>query len=97
VKVVNQIPQIYEIGWIIGCGEYQFLQSQWHVFTSYQEAEEFGKQEQDLLNGGLSDEDRAVKSGYYYKYWYAKPVTLVDDYSIHVTAKPSTLTHKSAD
>ena len=70
--------QIYELGWIIGSEEFEFLKTEWALFESYKAAEEYGLREQDELNGGLPPDERAF-DGYYYKYWYARPINRIGD------------------
>jgi len=74
-------PKIYEIGWIIGCCEYEFLKTEWHVFASHEEARSYGLRRENELNDGLPAEEKGFE-GSYYRYYYAQPVEQLGEYTI---------------
>jgi len=73
--------QIYELAWVIGCSEFEFLKTEWKVFDSELEAKAYGLREQDELNGGLPPDEKSW-DGYYYRLYYARPVDEVDGFRI---------------
>jgi hypothetical protein len=81
-------PKIYEIGWIIGCCEYEFLKTEWHVFASHEEARSYGLRRENELNDGLPAEEKAFE-GYYYRYYYAQPVEQLGEYTIALEPRKS--------
>ena len=73
--------QVYELVYKLRCLDFEFVRSVWKVFDSDAEAQAYGRKEQDELNGGLFPEDKA-DDGYYYIFWYARPVEEVDGFQI---------------
>jgi len=75
------VKQIYELGWVIGCSEFEFLKTEWKVFDSKAEAKTYGIQQQDELNDGLPCMEKAF-DGYYYRFWYSRPIHEIDSHPI---------------
>ncbi len=76
--------QLYELSWIIRCDE--FSKTEWHVFSSLEEATTFGLNKECELNDGLSAEEKA-HDGYCYRYFFAQPLEYIENYRIVLEAQ----------
>ena len=79
--------QLWELTWTIGCLEFEFLRTEWHVFESREEARAYGLRIQDELNGGVSPVERA-NDGYFFEFEMAEPVGQIDGYRILLQQAP---------
>ncbi|MDP2895941.1 MAG: hypothetical protein Q8Q12_05195 [bacterium] len=77
------MEKIYEVIINIRCLEFEFIRSEWKVFTSEDEARGYGLKVQDELNDGLSPEEKAG-DGYYFQYWFCRPVEEIDGFPVSV-------------
>lgn len=72
---------LYEIVWQIHSGEFEFINRQWKVFPSIEEADRYADEEQLRLNGGVSAEERAW-DGWCYTLSSIRPVIQIDGYRV---------------
>lgn len=77
------IGRIYQVEWLIGCCEFEFVKTEWKVFHSESEAEAYGRQKQDELNDGLPPGEKSW-DGYYYRFSHARPVDEVGGFQIRL-------------
>lgn len=69
---------LFQIDWRVICGEDEFLERNWRVFDSLDEAVAYGEAHEPECNQGLSREEVALEHGYYYKLSLVETVRFVD-------------------
>ena len=79
--------QIYQLKWNIRSYLYDFTRSEWKVFDSEKEAEDYGLCIQTELNNGLSPEEKIEQDSYCYEFVGAFPMEELDGYLITLEEK----------
>jgi len=73
--------RLYEIRWELATDVGEFHFSEVKVFTSEEEARQYGRAKQRERNGGLSVSDKA-HGGYYFKFHGVEPIAEIDGFKV---------------